>query len=167
MEDVSPKGIRRLTFSQDSWDQHKDYIELDDSGKVIGMYANYFDGSIIPDSILPDPDSLDEDFFPIAELTSTVTCSGKNQIKIGGSMKTLTVRFTDGYGDPVEYHSGKWSFTIDGEPTPDDLISITDVAENKIKVKFHGGDEYIGKILVATFTSGDVISSLNIEIIAL
>jgi hypothetical protein len=41
-EDVSPKGVRRLTFAQDRWDQHKDYVERDDNGNVVGMYADFY-----------------------------------------------------------------------------------------------------------------------------
>ena len=162
---VSHNGICTVTAAQDRFDQHTDYIEKDEFGNTVGMWADFFASSITPTPIVPD--IQDDDFSPTSDYISTVTCSGKNQIKIGGSMKTLTVRFTDGYGDPAEFLPGEWSFVIDDEPIPEDLLTITDVAENKIKVKFNGGDEYIGKILEATYTSGDVISSLKLEIIAL
>ena len=163
---VSHNGICTVTAAQDNFNQHTDYIEKDEFGNIIGQWADYWSSNIEPTPIVPDIQD-DDDFSPTSDYISTVTCSGKNQIKIGGSMKTLTVRFTDGYGDPAEFLPGEWSFVIDDEPIPDDLLTITDVAENKIKVKFNGGDEYIGKILEATYTSGDVISSLKLEIIAL
>ena len=163
---VSHNGICTVTAAQDRFDQHTDYIEKDEFGNTVGMWGDFFASSITPTPIVPDIQD-DDDFSPTSDYISTVTCSGKNQIKIGGSMKTLTVRFTDGYGDPAEFLPGEWSFVIDDEHIPDDLLTITNVAENKIKVKFNGGDEYIGKILEATYTSGDVISSLKLEIIAL
>lgn len=164
---ISHRGICTITMAQDTFDQHSDYIEKDEFGNIIGMWADYYKSNITPTPIVPDiPD--ESDFSPVPDFISTITCSGKRQIKIGGSTKTLTVRFTDGYGDPIDYQPGEWSFTFGDDPVADDLLTITPAnAENKIKVKFHGGDEYIGKILTATFTSGDVISSLNLEIIAL
>ena len=163
---ISHKGICTITMAQDTFNQHTDYIEKDEFGNTVGMWGDFFASSITPTPIVPDIQD-DDDFSPTSDYISTVTCSGKNQIKIGGSMKTLTVRFTDGYGDPSEFLPGEWSFVIDDEPIPEDLLTITDVAENKIKVKFNGGDEYIGKILEATYTSGDVVSSLKLEVIPL
>lgn len=163
---ISHNGICTVTMAQDVFDQHSDYIEKDEFGNIIGMWANWYSSNIEPTPIVPDiPD--ESDFAPIPDFVSTITCSGKRQIKIGGSTKTLTVRFTDGYGDVIDFQPGEWSFSFEDDPVPDDLIMITEVAENKIKVKFHGDDTYIGKILTATYTSGDVISSLNLEIIAL
>ena len=163
---ISHNGICTITMAQDVFDQHRDYIEKDEFGNVIGMWADWYKSNIEPTPIIPD--IPDDDFTPTPEIEATVTCSGKRQIKIGGSMKTLTVKFTDGYGDPVEFQPGEWSFSINDVPLMDDLITITPVnGQGKIKVKFHGGDEYINKILTATYTSGETVASLNIEIIAL
>ena len=162
---ISHKGICTVTTAQDTFNQHTDYIEKDEFGNIIGMWADFYKSNIEPTPIVPD--ILDDDSTPISNFVSTVTCSGRNEIKVGGSAKTLTVSFKDGQGDPIEFQPGEWSFTLDDEPIPLDLITITDVAENKIKVKFHGGDEFIGKILEAIYTSGDVVSSLRLEIIAL
>lgn len=128
------------------------------------MWADYYKSNVEPSPIEPDND---DDFYNPPTLSSTITCSGKTQIKVGGSAKTLTVSFKDEYGDPVEYQPGEWTFLIENEPVSKDLLVITPVTDGKIKIKFLGSDDYINKILVATFTSGDVISSLNIEIIAL
>lgn len=38
----------KLTIYQDFWDEHRDYIERDENGKIIGMYADYYDSSVIP-----------------------------------------------------------------------------------------------------------------------
>lgn len=162
---ISHKGICSITMAQDTFNQHTDYIEKDEFGNIIGMWADFYKSNIEPTPIVPDVS--DDDSTSISNFASTITCSGKNQIKVGGSTKTLTVSFTDNQGDPIEFQPGEWSFNLDDEPIPLDLITITDVAENKIKVKFHGGDEFIGKMLEAIYTSGDVVSSLRLEIIAL
>lgn len=159
-EDVSPKGVRRLTFAQDRWDQHNDYIEKDEDGNVIGMWANYYSSNVEPTPVAEDE--------PLpSSITSKITCSGKPQFKIGGSAKTFTVTYYD-YDDQEipDYVIGNWTFTIDGETVPNNLLTLT-AENNKIKVKFLGDDSYIGKIFTVINTSGDVISSLNIEIIAL
>jgi len=47
------------------------------------------------------------------------------------------------------------------------LLTLTPVSDRKVKVKFDGDDTYINKILTATFTSGDLSSSLDLEILPL
>ena len=157
VEDIFPKGVRRLTFAADTYNQHTDYIERDNSGNIIGMYADYFVGSVAPTPIVPDESS---------DITVVISCTGKRQLKIGGSAKTLTASFIDVDGNSVEYQSGDWAFTIDGDDASN-LLTLTHVSEGKVKVKFDGDDTYINKILTATFTSGDLSSSLDLEILPL
>lgn len=157
---ISPNGIVRITLAQDVFDQHNDYIERDSDGNIIGMWANYFNSNIEP-----TPLPFDEEYY--ASVTSVITCSGKPQFKIGGSAKTFTVKYYDSVGNEIpDYNVGGWSFSIDGETVPNTLFNFTSES-NKIKVKFLGDDSYIGKILTVTNTSNDVISSIDIEIIAL
>lgn len=162
---ISHNGICTVTAAQDLFDQHRDYIEKDEFGNIIGQWADYWVSNIEPTPIVPDIQD-NGDYSPIPSLTATITCSGKRQVKIGGSTKTLTVKFYDDEKSEIEYQDGEWSFTID-DVDVSDLLTITPVSEGKIKIKFLGGDEYLNKVLTAKFTSGDVISSLNIEIIAL
>lgn len=162
-EDISPKGVRRLTFAQDLFDQHKDYIERDEFGNIIGMYADWFQSEVEPISVLPTDIPT-----PSPTTTVTITCSGKQQIRIGGSAKTFTVAFADEDGTPVDMLPGTWKFSIDGESVPKELLSLT-VIDNRVKVKFLGDDSYIGKILTVTYKvdDEDITTSLPIEIIAL
>ena len=158
---ISPNGIARITLAQDVFDQHNDYIERDSDGNIIGMWANYFNSNIEPAAIIADDN---EYYIPV---TSVITCSGKSQFRIGGSSKTFTVNYYDDSGNEiVDYNIGEWSFTIDGETVSDELLNLA-AENNKIKVKFLGDDSYIGKIITVTNTSGSVISSIDIEIIAL
>ena len=158
---ISPSGICRVTLTQDNFDQHNDYIEKDKDGNIIGMWANYWSSNIEPTPVMQDNDSIS------SPITSRITCSGKPQFRIGGSAKTFTVTYYD-YNDEElpDYEAGDWSFIIDGISVPNELLTLT-LSGNKIKVKFLGDDSYIGKILTITNTSGDIISSLDVEIIAL
>ena len=159
---ISPNGICRVTLTQDTYNQHTDYVEHNESGDIIGMWADYYRSSIAPTPIEPDT----QDDSGQTDIIATISCSGKRQIKIGGSEKTLSVVFQDASGNAIDIQSGDWSFTIDGIDASS-VLALTDVSEAKIKVKFTGDYTYIKKILTATFTSGDVVASLDIEILPL
>ena len=157
---ISPTGICRVTMTQDIFDQHTDFIEKDENGNIIGMCANYFKSNL-------EPTPVDIDDTLPSSITSVITCSGKPQFKIGGSAKTFTVTYYDENGQKMsDYTVGKWTFKIDDTSIPSELLVLTEM-DNTIKVKFLGDDSYIGKIFTVINTSGDVVSSLNIEIIAL
>jgi hypothetical protein len=71
---LSPNGICRVTLTQDVFDQHRDYIERDVIGKIIGMWADYYVSNIEPSPVEPD---ISED-GELDAFSSTITCSGKN-----------------------------------------------------------------------------------------
>ena len=136
---------------------------MDNSGNVVGMYADYYMSDINPESYIPDEDQ------PISSstVTSKITCSGKPQFKIGGSAKTFTVTYYNEDNEVIEdCPVGDWTFSIDNNPVDEELLTLTPDG-NKVKVKFLGDDSYIGKILTVTNTSEDAVASLQIEIIAL
>lgn len=155
------KGIAIYTCAQDLANQHTLKADYDADGNVIAWWADWKQSEVEPTPAIPTDDT------PPSSITSKITCSGKPQFKIGGSAKTFTVTYYD-YDDQEipDYPIGNWTFTIDGETVPNNLLTLT-AENNKIKVKFLGDDSYIGKIFTVINTSGDVISSLNIEIIAL
>ena len=161
VEDVSPCGVRRLTFAQDIWDQHKDFIEIDEMGNVIGMYADYFESNVLPDEYSPIPTP--------SSITSRITVSGKPQFKIGGSAKTFTVTYYDNENQEMTGHRpGSWALSIDGTSVPNNIVELTPSDDGvKLKVKFLGDDTYIGKILTVTNTSDDATAEIQMEIIAL
>lgn len=170
VEDVNPKGIRRLTFAQDIWDQHKDYIEKDESGNVIGMYADWFKSDITPTTVLPDiPRDEDDHSILIPSITSLITVTGKPQFRIGGSAKTFTITFKNEEGEILPDHDpGVWSFYIGDELLQNNLFDLTLLDDGvKIKVKFLGDDSYIGKILTVKNISEEITASLDIEILPL
>lgn len=160
---ISPNGIARITLAQDVFDQHNDYIEKDESGMIIGKWANYYDSNIAPTPIVPDEN------VPTG-ITSKITCSGKPQFKIGGSAKTFTVTFYDNESQEMtDIVVGSWALLIGDERVPDSLLDISEVDgnPNKIRVKFLGNDSYIGKIITIKTELDDITSSLDVEVIPL
>lgn len=178
VENMNPKGINTLTFTQDRWNEHTDVFEYEDGTydskfypdkTVVGMWDDYNLTEIQPEVILPT-DVVDKKIY------SVITFSGISaSIKSGGSYKKFTVIFYDGDVES-KFRIGHWSFAIKGKPEIDanELITIlthedsTDVEENQIKVKFKKDDTYISEILVVTYTSDDGIeSSIEVEILGL
>ena len=66
---ISPNGICRVTLTQDTFNQHTDYIEHDEFGDIIGMWADYYRSSIEPTPITPDEQS---------DIVVAISCSGKH-----------------------------------------------------------------------------------------
>lgn len=160
---ISPNGIARITLTQDIYDQHNDYIEKDIDGNIIGMWADYYNSNIIPTSIEPED-------TPTSPASCKITCSGKPQLKVGGSPKTLTVIFYDEEGnETTDYSVTGWTYTIDGQPLYNTYINISPVdgAVNKYKCTFLGDDTFIGKVINIQCISGDITASLDIEILPL
>lgn len=144
VEDKSQNGIARYTFKQDVWNEHTDYMERNEDGELIGIWCDYYQDSVTPDEPIP----ISENIY------SKITYSGtKPEIKINGGYKKLTVTF---YKDDeqVAFQHGDWKFNIDNQDVSD-LIEVTtsDLEENQIKIKFHGDDSYIGKMLVISYES--------------
>lgn len=171
---LAPNGLIRATLAQTKFDRNKDFIELDDNGNVIGMWASFYEQ--IPQKPIEPP------VEPI-EFYSEISYSGvKPQVKIGGNYKKFTVTFYDKDNNVVEYQSGDWDFKIKRNPnTPeeliencDDLIEVlyygesSDLEENQIKLKFDGEDEYLGDILIISHkTENDIQGEIEMEIIGL
>jgi len=154
---ISPNGLVRVTLAQTEFNAHTDYIETNEDGNVIGMWANFFDNVTPQDP--PDTES---------DITSTISFSGlKPELKVGGSYKKLTITFSDD-----ESHDGEWSYEIDGESAIDLLTILTssdssDVNDNQIKIKFIGDDTYIGKVLTVKYTSDEITSTIRLGIVGL
>ena len=142
----SPVGVIKINLSQDSWNDHTDYVNLE-TGE---MYADYYSSSTEP----TDPDTPSHTpsntYGKITASTST--------IKVGGSYKTLTLKLydaddneiTDNYSSysPDDF---KWSCYIKGNETDDLSDKVTWLNGslfNQKKIKFSDDRSYLGKILV-------------------
>lgn len=145
VENAQPLGIQKLTLYQDFFNQHRDYLERDSDGNIIGMWANYYDSEIAP----TDPDIPSPPSSPISNVTSTIS-SSSSSIKVGGSYKTLTINFLNSeteedVTDKFDNAQFEWNFYIDEVEYKD--IICKDVSFNQIKVKLSDDSSVLGKLL--------------------
>lgn len=143
VENAQPLGVQKLTLYQDFFDQHRDYIEKDENGHIIGMWASYFDSEIAPtDPSMPTP-------VP-SSITARISAS-TSTIKVGGSYKNLTVNlFNDSNEDiTTEYADATftWACSIDNEDWTDKVTWRVGTEYNQKKVKFPNDTSVISKIL--------------------
>lgn len=143
VENAQPLGVQKLTLYQDFFDQHRDYIEKDSDGNIIGMWASYFDSEIAP----TDPSTPTT---PPSSITARISAS-TSTIKVGGSYKNLTVNlFNDSNEDiTTEYADATftWTCSIDDEDWTDKVTWRAGTEYNQKKVKFPNDSSVIGKIL--------------------
>ena len=143
VENAQPLGVQKLTLYQDFFDQHRDYIEKDENGNIIGMWASYFDSEIAP----TDPSTPNT---PPSSITARISAS-TSTIKVGGSYKNLTVNlFNDSNEDiTTEYADATftWTCSIDNEDWTDKVTWRVGTEYNQKKVKFPNDTSVIGKIL--------------------
>ena len=143
VENAQPLGIQKLTLYQDFFDQHRDYIEKDSDGNIVGMWASYFDSEIAP----TDPSTPTTPPFSIVARISVSTST----IKIGGSYKNLTINlFNDSNEDiTTEYTDATftWTCSIENEDWTDKVTWRAGTEYNQKKVKFPNNTSAIGKIL--------------------
>ena len=146
LENTKPLGLLQLTFSQTSFDQNNDYIEKDDDGNIIGMWADFYESitPTNPDIPSPTPSTI---YGKITASTST--------IKVGGSYKTLTMKLYDADNNEVtdNYSSATfdWTCYIKGNETTDLSDKVTWLNGslfNQKKIKFPDDRSYLDKILV-------------------
>ena len=162
VENAQPLGIQKLTLYQDFFDQHRDYIEKDSDGNIIGMWASYFDSEIAPtDPSTPTPTPLS---------TTAKISASTSTIKIGGSYKNLTVNlFNDSNEDiTTEYADATftWTCSIDDEDWTD-KVTWRGTEYNQKKVKFPNDAAVIGKILTVKCTIEKDDATIESESISL
>lgn len=153
---IANKGICGLTFAQDVFDPHRDYVEKDADGNIIGMWADYYVDGITP-----------EDQPDYSDITCELSVVGNKRIKIDGGYKRLSVTFYKN-GEPTEFRDGNWNYYVDGTDVSLFIEEVSDGLEkNERSIKFIGTDAYIGKILTVVFTSGTVSDSIELSITGL
>lgn len=145
VERVNVRGRTKLTLYQKPFNSTTDYIEKDENGLIIGLWANYF-GSVTPtDPSTPTPSSITA---KISASTST--------IKVGGSYKSLTVNLYNDSNEDIttEYSDATftWSCSIDNEDWTDKVTWRAGTEFNQKKLKFPSDTSTIGKILTVKCT---------------
>lgn len=166
VENTTPLGINAITFAQDKFDQHTDYIEKDIDGNVIGMWADYYASAILPtDSDNPPVETPNFD-----NIYAKISYSGrKPEIKVEGSARTLTVKYYDDFGDEVRHDPGEWYFELDGEDISSELEVVISGADATIS--YVGSYDYLGEIITVTNIyqdpdgfAEDIVTTFDIEI---
>lgn len=163
VENAQPLGVQKLTLYQDFFDQHRDYIEKDSDGNIIGMWANYFDTSITP----TDPSTP----TPTPSSTTARISASTSTIKVGGSYKNLTVNlFNDSNEDITTKYADEtftWTCSIDNEDWTDKVIWRAGTEFNQKKLKFPNDNSVIGKILSVKCVISKDDTTIESEILTL
>ena len=149
VENSNPIGIQKLTLYQDFYNPHTDKIVKDENGNIIAMYADYYDSSIDPIS-----SNISEHHLTPSRTYAKITAS-TNNIKVGGSYKTLSVKICDSNDNEItdEYSDAifNWSCYLDEKDKMTDLSAKvtwrTGTSFNQNKIKFPNDRSYLGKIL--------------------
>ena len=143
VERVNVRGRTKLTLYQKPFNSSTDYIEKDENGHIVGMWASYFDSEITPtDPSTPTPTP--------SSITAKISAS-TSTIKVGGSYKSLTVNlYNDSNEDITTEYSDvtiSWSCSIDDEDWTDKVTWRDGTEFNQKKLKFPSNNSVIGKIL--------------------
>ncbi len=144
VEEMSTRGISRYTFAQTKWNDHTDYIEKDANGNIIGMWADYYMSGLTPTPI-------EETEKPIPQLHVKLNVVGKPEIMIGFTKK-LQLAFFNEDEKAVEPISGTWEFTCLDE-NMNNYVVVKTISDSQFEIKLDCDDEYIGEILLVTYTS--------------
>lgn len=162
VNNLNPRGIVKLTFVQDTFDQHKDLVETDADGNITGAWADYYSSAIEPkDAVRAEPS-------PPPHRKAEMTYSGtKPQLKIGGTPRTFDILFLDGDETKTDPPGEVvWSYMLGGTDAGG-LLEINEISDVRREIRFTGGDEYLGRVLTVAAESGGVRASAEVEIVGL
>lgn len=156
VDNLNPRGINKITLLQDKFDQHKDYIEVDNDGHVISMWADYYTSCIEP---------VEQHIQENTAVTSEIIYNGTKAIlKVGGSSRRFTVKYYDTGGfETVPEGEIEWQFYINGE-NAENLLEITEIDAFTKEIKFIGDEDYIHEILKIVVENNGKSTSLDVEI---
>ena len=153
VENLQPIGTQTITFYQNYWNSHTDFIE-EENGTVVGMWADYFVANVPP----TDPEIPDYAPSPIsAKLSASTTF-----IKAGGSYKLLTVNMYDKSGEDVtsEYSDATftWTCNVENNDWTDKVTWRKCTDFDQTKLKFPIDTSQLGKVLTisCTIKCGDI-----------
>lgn len=162
-ENAAPIGLQKLTLYQDVFDQTRDMIEKDSNGKIIGMYADYYDSVVEP----IDPTHSDTVVNNYGKITTTTA-----KLKVGAtSYKTLTVNIFDESNIDIskKYSTATfdWTCSVDDEDMTDKVTWLKNSSGyNQMRIKFPADKTYLTKILAVkcTVTLDDEIIESTIDL---
>lgn len=154
-----------FTLKEDVFDQAHDFIEYDNDGNVVGMWADMYQ-----DYNFKSIDVSDREVLPLEPIGdyAEITYSGTEPLlKVNGSHKTITINYYNSNELLKNQTPGDWTYTIDGEDVSD-VIDVEFTTEpNVIRIKFIGSEEYIDKILKIKNIRNNIVAELQLQIVAL
>lgn len=162
VEPFAHRGNILYTMKQDVFNPHLDYIERNEDGDTIGMWADMFKENNLPNvaPIIPDPE-LNGNY---AEITYA---GSEPHIKVNGSYKKITVAYYNSKELLKDQTPGDWSYFID-DTNASDLVKVLETEDpNTIKIKFLGDESYIGNTLRIVNTRNNIVAELQLQIVAL
>lgn len=163
IENTKPIGIIRVTLKEDVFDPHTDYIEKDEDGYIIGMWANYFDSQlepIEPEENIPEPKLYTH---------CIMSTPNKNSLKNGSSRyKKLVNTYLDeneiDVSSQYTERTKQYTFKIDGVDVSDYVEYEEQTDKNVVNIKFNNSD-YIGKILEIKSLVDYIFGTIEVEIL--
>lgn len=161
IENTKPIGIIKVTLKEVVFNPHTDYIEYDDSGNIIGMWADYYCSEF-------EPVESEEDIIEEKPYTHCVLSTTQYSLKTNGSGRTITSTYLDKMEEDVssEYSNRdrQYFFTIEGNDVSEYVVYKEQSDKNKVKIKFTNTD-YIGKILNIKTLVDYIFGEIELEII--
>lgn len=162
VESVSHKGNILFTFAQNNFDQHHDYIERDDEGRLIGMWADYH-----RDTNLPSDKPIQTNTYLSGDYAE-ITFAGKEpHIKVNGGYKAVTITYYNVETPLDDQTPGIWSYFIDDTDVTDLIKVLETESPNTIKIKFMGDENYLGKVLTVKNIRNAIVAELQLYIVSL
>lgn len=161
VENVQPFGIQKIVCEQTAFNPNTDYIEKDENGNIVGMWADYYFNNIKPaDPILPTENA-------VCKITAST-----NTLKVGGSYRLLTATFLNSSGGDItgEYldkmNISCWKCFVGEQDFTNSKLVIWSEQENKntIKIKIANNRDYLGTIAKIKCIVGDISGELEMEI---
>lgn len=162
IENLKPIGIQDLTLYQNQFNPNRDYIERDSSGRIISMWADYYDYDLVPDTDqdpeIPDTEKPLQKPEILAEIDTTSAT-----VNVCGSYKNLTVKIYDGQKSDITDITENckdaefvWSCSI-GDDDWTDKVTWYKTSYNQMKLKFPSDRTQLGKQLFVKceITMGD------------
>ena len=158
IENFEPIGIQKITLYQNVWNDHTDYVERDENGNIIGMYADYYNSTI-------EPEDTNNPIINVPEYLVDIKTS-TYILKVGGSYKLLKCFISDDSRiDITENYSSAafdWTCSINDEDFTDKVTWLPQKDFNTMKIKFPNDRTYLGKTIHITCTitsqNGNIIS---------
>ena len=167
VENTIPKGVNMFTIYQDEFNQHTDFVCLEDNNpdfKFGEMYADYW-------SYGEHDPVVEQEVTPENDYELILECA-KNTIKLGGSYKTIKAKIIDKENNDItEEFNGfiDWSWEIDKNDTEDMVEIINNDTDTIFKIKLSDkvDESYLDKILIIKCTAFNMEKEIALNIIPL